>query len=130
MENMLQVTGLKMALLEFLKRHCPENRDLFTLVALHFQLYHEIALMWENEAKDATKALIPEPIKNYGKLFSTQHEIKLAKTENVQKQLQLAVINFTHAAQYYLQVNFLSIRNASSSYRLTNSSTCFCRRRN
>ncbi|XP_076176182.1 spatacsin isoform X3 [Ptiloglossa arizonensis] len=109
-----KVTGLKMALLEFLKRHCPENRDLFTLVALHFQLYHEIALMWENEAKDATKALIPEPIKNYGKLFSTQHEIKLAKTENVQKQLQLAVINFTHAAQYYLQAKKLNLAGKCS----------------
>lgn len=95
-----------MALLEFLKRYCPENKDLFTLVALHFRLYHEIALMWENEAKDVIRNLISCAVKDQAKIqSSTQHEVKLTKTEDVQKQLQLAVTNFTHASQYYLQVN-------------------------
>nr|XP_012135131.1 PREDICTED: spatacsin isoform X2 [Megachile rotundata] len=108
-------TGLKTALLEFLKRHCPENKDLFTLVALHFQLYHEIALMWENEAKDVVKSLIADATKEHGKLQgSVQHEIKFTKTETVQKQLQLAVTNYTHATQYYLQANKLNFAGQCS----------------
>lgn len=96
-----------MALLEFLKRHCPEDKDLFTLVALHFRLYHEMALMWENEAKDVLKTLILNAVKDHAKLQSSvQHELKLTKCENVQKQLQLCVTNFTHATHYYLQVSY------------------------
>ncbi|XP_053975278.1 spatacsin isoform X1 [Hylaeus volcanicus] len=110
-----KVTGLKMALLEFLKRHCPENKDLFTLVALHFQLYHELALMWENEAKDEIKTLISDVMKDQGKLqYNIPHEMKLFKTENVQKQLQTAVVNFTHASQYYLKANELNLAGQCS----------------
>ncbi|XP_076620109.1 spatacsin isoform X1 [Colletes latitarsis] len=110
-----KVMGLKMALLEFLKHHCPENRDLFTLVALHFQLYHEMAFMWENEAKDVLKTLISDAIKVPGKLhFTTQRETKFYKSENVQKQLQLAINNFTHATQYYLQANELNLAGQCS----------------
>ncbi|XP_066592873.1 spatacsin isoform X2 [Prorops nasuta] len=50
-----KTTGLKTALLDFLKRNCPENKELFTLVALHFSLYYEIALMWENKAKEGKR---------------------------------------------------------------------------
>lgn len=64
--------------------------------------------MWENEAKDVIKSLILDATKDQGKPPSTaQHEIRLTKTENVQKQLQLAVTNYTHATQYYLQVSRL-----------------------
>lgn len=110
-----KVTGLKMALLEFLKRHCPEDKDLFTLVALHFRLYHEMALMWENEAKDVRKTLILNAVKDHAKLQSSvQHELKLTKCENVQKQLQLCVTNFTHATHYYLQANKLNLASRCS----------------
>lgn len=102
---MKQVPGLKTALLEFLKRNCPENKELFTLVALHFRLYYEIALMWENEAKEATKELMCDLIREHGKAAGTsQAELKLIKNESVQQKLEIIVMNFTHAAQYYLQV--------------------------
>lgn len=94
-----------MALLEFLKRQCPENKELFTLVALHFRLYNEIALMWENEAKEVITELISDALKEYGKVaIGVPVEVKFIKNDNVQKKLQLAVTNFTHATQYYLQV--------------------------
>ncbi|KZC04326.1 PREDICTED: spatacsin [Dufourea novaeangliae] len=110
-----KVPGLKMALLEFLKRNCPENKDLFTLVALHFRLYHEIALMWENEAKNIIKILVSDATKNHGKLQSTaQHEIKLTKTDHVLEQLQSAVSSFTHATQYYLKANTLNLASRCS----------------
>ena len=93
--------------MEFLKRHCPENKELFTLVALHFRLYHELAFMWENEAKDIIKAIISDATKDHNKLHNTvQHEIKFIKTENILKQLHLIVTNYTHATEYYLQVKY------------------------
>lgn len=98
-----QVPGLKMALLEFLKRQCPDDKELFTLVALHFRLYYEIALMWENEAKEVISNLISDVLKEYGRGV-TPVEIKFTRNDNTQKQLQLAITNFTHATQYYLQV--------------------------
>ncbi|KAF3424657.1 hypothetical protein E2986_01902 [Frieseomelitta varia] len=110
-----KVTGLEIAILEFLKRHCPENKELFTLVALHFRLYHELAFMWENEAKDIIKAIISDATKDHNKLQNTvQHEIKFIKTENILKQLHLIVTNYTHATEYYLQANKLNLANQCS----------------
>ncbi|KAK9299148.1 hypothetical protein QLX08_007765 [Tetragonisca angustula] len=110
-----KVTGLETAILEFLKRHCPENKELFTLVALHFRLYHELAFMWENEAKDIIKAIISDATKDHNKLQNTvQHEIKFIKTENILKQLHLIVTNYTHATEYYLQANKLNLANQCS----------------
>ncbi|KAK1131494.1 hypothetical protein K0M31_017777 [Melipona bicolor] len=110
-----KVTGLETAILEFLKRHCPENKELFTLVALHFRLYHELAFMWENEAKDIIKGIISDATKDHNKLQNTvQQEIKFIKTENILKQLHLIVTNYTHATEYYLQANKLNLANQCS----------------
>ncbi|XP_035737182.1 spatacsin-like isoform X2 [Vespa mandarinia] len=107
-----KVPGLKTALLEFLKRNCPENKELFTLVALHFRLYYEIALMWENEAKEATKELMFDLTREHGRATnSSQTELKLIKNESIQQKLEIIVMNFTHAAQYYLQDNKLHFAN-------------------
>ena len=94
-----------MALLDFLKRNCPENKDLFNIVALHFRLYHEIALMWENEAKDVINDLVNIAKKECGRtLYNSQVEFKFTRNESTEKRLQLALANLTHATQYFLQV--------------------------
>lgn len=88
-----------------MKRHCPEDKELFTLVALHFRLYYEIALMWENEAKEVITTLISDALRECGKgVIGISIEIKFTRNDNVHRQLQLAITNFTHATQYYLQV--------------------------
>lgn len=90
-----------------MKRQCPEEKELFTLVALHFRLYYEIALMWENEAKEIVTKLMSDAMKDCGKSTTDIHtELKLTRNDNVQSQLQLVMINFTHATQYYLQVGY------------------------
>ncbi|XP_011684393.1 PREDICTED: spatacsin [Wasmannia auropunctata] len=111
-----KVPGLKMALLEFLKRQCPEDKELFTLVALHFRLYYEIALMWEDEAKEVIAKIISDILKEIGRGLTAgiPVEIKLTRNDNVQKQLQLAVTNYTHATQYYLQDKKLNLANRCS----------------
>ncbi|XP_058809210.1 spatacsin [Phymastichus coffea] len=110
-----KVPGLRMALLDFLKRHCSENKDLFNIVALHFQLYYEIALVWENEAKEVINELIIEAKKECIKnLSNPQAEIKLTRNESTEKRLQLVIANLTHATQYFLQDNKLNLANRCS----------------
>lgn len=104
-----------MALLEFLKRQCPENKDLFNLVALHFRLYHEIALMWESEAKGAMNELIVEAKRDCrNTLHASQVDVKFTRNESTEKRLHLVITNFTHATQYYLQDNKLNLAYRSS----------------
>lgn len=50
--------GLKIALLNYMQRYCPENRELYRMVALHFTLFSEIALLWEQEAGSVVRNLI------------------------------------------------------------------------
>lgn len=67
--------------------------------------------MWENEAKEVITKLISDILKECGKgITSIPVEIRLTRDDNVQRQLQLAVTNFTHATQYYLQVKRNEIR--------------------
>lgn len=50
--------SLKLALLEYLKKCCPDNRELYRIVALHFTLFSEVAHLWELEAEGVIKNLI------------------------------------------------------------------------
>ncbi|CAB0038113.1 unnamed protein product [Trichogramma brassicae] len=110
-----KIPGLRMAMLDFLKRHCPENKDLFNIVALHFRLYYEIALMWESEAKDVINELVNEAKKECGRVvYSSNVELNFTRNESTEKRLQLAVANLTHATQYFLQDNKLNLANRCS----------------
>lgn len=50
--------SLKLALLDYLKKHCPDNRELYRIVALHFTLFSEVAHLWELEADGVIRNLI------------------------------------------------------------------------
>ncbi|KAJ8669006.1 hypothetical protein QAD02_000265 [Eretmocerus hayati] len=113
--GMDKVPGLRMALLDFLKRNCPEDGDLFNIVALHFRLYYEIALVWKNEAKDVINLLVKDARKECGRtLFNANVEIKFTKNETTEMRLKLILANLTHATQYFLQDNKLNLANRSS----------------
>lgn len=51
-------SNLKNALLTYLRKFCPDNRELYKLVALHFALFSEVAMLWEREAQSVIKNLI------------------------------------------------------------------------
>lgn len=53
-----QDSALKTALLEFLRKYCPDNGDLYKIVALHFALFSEVAILWEREAQSIIRNLI------------------------------------------------------------------------
>lgn len=50
--------GLKLALLDYLKKYCPDNKELYRIVALHFILFSEVAQLWEKEAQNIVRNLI------------------------------------------------------------------------
>ncbi|XP_043283377.1 spatacsin [Venturia canescens] len=107
-----KIPGLKTALLEFCKRQCPGDKELFTLIALHFLLYNEIAFKWESEAKEIINELVAEGRKNQVKASGAM--LKLTKNENIEKKLQVVIENYTHATEYYLQDNKLNLASRCS----------------
>lgn len=115
-QGMDKKSGLKIALLEFCKKQCPDDKELFKLVALHFRLYNEIAIMWETEAKTVIRELIKDSRKNTQKSpsMSQQQAIKLIKNDDTEKRLQIAMANYTHATEYYLQDDKLNLAHRCS----------------
>lgn len=105
-----KIPGLKTALLDFLNRHCPADKDLFNLVAHHFRLYSEIASTWEREAKEAIDKLLAEA-KTESRIQGNSNpgELRLTRNEGAEKRLELAMINYTHATEYYLQDSKLTL---------------------
>lgn len=51
-------TALKIALLDYLRNNCPENDEMYRMVALHFVLYSEVAVLWEREAASIINNLV------------------------------------------------------------------------
>lgn len=93
-----QENGFKLALLEFLRRRCPSDRELYRIAALHFGMHSELAEMWEAEALDVLKRFL----KHSGGAISD--ESWLPRSEDTLPTLRHIMEGYTHAAQYYLQV--------------------------
>jgi spatacsin len=107
----LQVPGLKLALLEFVRSHCAQDRELLRLVALHFRLYSEVAELWENEACATIHSLLNVTRLELGSnktstriAYGTPTPKSLKASPDTAHLLKLAMQNFSHAAEYYLQV--------------------------
>jgi spatacsin len=94
-----QVPNLKLAVLDFLKRHCPEDRELFRLVCLHFSLFSEVADLWESEGHSRVCKLLA--------VMAQQGAapVLLTNSEDTKQCLHMAMLSFTHAAEYFLQVS-------------------------
>ncbi|XP_008543727.1 spatacsin [Microplitis demolitor] len=110
-----KVTGLKMATMEFCKKQCPDNKELFNLVANHFQLYTEVAIVWENKAKMVIRELLQDIRKeNIRMMINLQTVIKLTRNDKTEKKLQSAITYFTDATEHYLQDNKLNTAHKCS----------------
>ncbi|XP_015111289.1 spatacsin isoform X2 [Diachasma alloeum] len=106
-----KVSGLKMALLEFCKKQYPEDKELFTLVAHHFRLYNEIAVMWESEAKGIIRELIRDTRRENIRTLMMNQSVKFTRNDGTERKLQCAMTNYTHATEYYLRDNKLNLAN-------------------
>jgi hypothetical protein len=95
-----------LALLDFLKQHCPEDRELFRLVALHFSMFSEVADLWESEGHSRVHTLLA---------VMAQHgtaPILLTNTDDTKQCLHSTMLSFTHAAEYFLRVRTLHLNIA------------------
>ncbi|XP_066273752.1 spatacsin-like isoform X2 [Branchiostoma lanceolatum] len=88
---------LKLALLDYLKRYHPTDKDTYTMVCLSFSMYREIAEMMESEAHRSLKKL---------------ERVTLEQTPQIQSSLQNIVTFFSDAAESYAKEECL--RHASS----------------
>ncbi|KAK4884275.1 hypothetical protein RN001_000546 [Aquatica leii] len=98
--------ALKVALLKYLQRYCPEDRELYRIVALHFTLFSEIAQLWEEEARSIVRNLIAISkleMQNNGLNIDTEPFVLLTNTDGTKICINKAMINYTHAAEYHLQ---------------------------
>ncbi|XP_070541627.1 spatacsin-like [Ptychodera flava] len=85
---------LKVALLDYLKRCCPEDKDTFTMVALKFSMHREIAELLEVEAKKFLQHI--------------QHNYKnLDSSPDLQNSLQSVLQFYADAAESYVKVGCL-----------------------
>jgi len=103
---------------------CAENRELLQLVALHFRLYSEVAEIWESEARATISRLLSVTILELGIAISaTKYKPKpkqptplvLKASADLGHHLKIAMQNFSHAAEYYLQANKLTKAMESAS---------------
>ncbi|XP_074094881.1 spatacsin [Cotesia typhae] len=110
-----KIAGLKTATMEFCKKQCPDNKELFNLVANHFQLYTEVAIVWENKAKAVIRELLQDIRKENIRLMNNlQTVIKLTRNEKTEKKLQSAITYYTDATEHYLQDSKLNTANKCS----------------
>ncbi|CAH1169832.1 unnamed protein product [Phaedon cochleariae] len=98
--------GLKTALLEYLKKYCPDNRELYKIVALHFTLFSEVALLWEREAQGAIRNLIEISrleMQNNKMNPDSEPYVLFTNTDGTKICLNKAIENYTYATEFHLQ---------------------------
>ncbi|XP_057655737.1 spatacsin [Diorhabda carinulata] len=98
--------ALKAALLEYLKKYCPENKELYKIVALHFTLFSEVATIWEGEAGYVINNLIAIAkldMQNNKLDPDTEPFILFSNTEDTKMCLNKALEYYTHATEFHLQ---------------------------
>jgi len=62
--SIFQETKIKTAILDYLKRFRPGDMELYTMVALKFMMYREIAQLLEDNANQALDKLSKRPLGN------------------------------------------------------------------
>nr|XP_023027706.1 spatacsin [Leptinotarsa decemlineata] len=98
--------GLKAALLEYLKKYCPDNKELYKIVGLHFTLFSEVALLWEREAQSVIRNLIDISrfeMQNNRINPDAEPFILFSNTDGTRICLNKALENYTHATEFHLQ---------------------------
>ncbi|XP_050294548.1 spatacsin [Anthonomus grandis grandis] len=104
---------LKLACVEYLKKHCPENKKLYELVAIHFNLYSEVAMVWEREAQGYLKNLyaiaVAEMQNRRPSMWDNTGEmVVLTKNDDTKMFLHKAMDKYVFAAEFHTQAEKLT----------------------
>ena len=76
--SIFQETKIKTAILDYLKRFRPGDMELYTMVALKFMMYREIAQLLEDNANQALDKLSKRPLGNNTSQFCNSSKLKNA----------------------------------------------------
>nr|CAD7261567.1 unnamed protein product [Timema shepardi] len=91
-QGMDKVPGLQIAILDYLERYYAEDKDTIRITALHFKMYSRVATQYIKDGQERTLRL----------------KGSLANNEDTRALLMSAMLDFSQAAQYYLQANTLT----------------------
>ncbi|XP_052128728.1 spatacsin [Frankliniella occidentalis] len=86
--------SFKLALLDWLRRECPNDIALLKMTAAHFAMHEQEAALWQKEGNDCIHQLVD----NNG----------LQNNQKTKIGLQTAMQDFSHAAECYLQADMLN----------------------
>ncbi|XP_076267457.1 spatacsin isoform X2 [Rhynchophorus ferrugineus] len=89
---------LKQACVEFLKKNCPMDKELYRIVAIHFSMYSDIAEDYEIEGKDHLKTL-----KTLSRREGNDDIYFITKNPNVRELLHKAMDCYVLAAEYHVE---------------------------
>lgn len=87
--------GLHVAISKYLQRHYPLDRELSKMVAARFGLHNKLGALWEEEAD---KIVLNLPMSDNS---------SLKDLTTTRQALHLAMDNYLHAVQWFLQVSFI-----------------------
>lgn len=86
----MQPLGFKLALLDWLRRENTNDTTLLKMTAAHFQMHQQEAELWQKEGNDHLSEVLEHGL------------INNQKTKNC---LQIAMQDYSHASECYLQVS-------------------------
>ncbi|CAG9762324.1 unnamed protein product [Ceutorhynchus assimilis] len=102
---------LKLACIEYLKKYCPQDKKLYELVAIHFNMYSDVAMVWEREAQKFLKYLLDLAVaemQNSGVHMESLEAEVLTKSDGTIMLLNKARDNYFNAAQFHTRGEKLS----------------------
>ncbi|KAH1007968.1 hypothetical protein HUJ04_005131 [Dendroctonus ponderosae] len=101
---------LKLACIEYLKKTCLQDMELYKLVAIHFNLYSDVAALWEREAQGHIKnlLLVSEIMNDNPNAADPMEFIYLIKAPDTDFLLNKAMNKYIQAAEFHVQGEKLS----------------------
>ncbi|GLH06998.1 Uncharacterized protein GBIM_12563 [Gryllus bimaculatus] len=98
-----KVKGLKVAVIDFLKKRCPGDRKLYEMVTLRFGMFEEVAVLWESDGLAEEEAVLKLILKDQN---GTSYSL-LPHNEVVKRHLMNAMECFKHAAEFFIKGELL-----------------------
>ncbi|XP_066259564.1 spatacsin isoform X2 [Euwallacea similis] len=96
---------LKAACIEYLKKACPQDKQLYEWVAIHFSMYSKVASLWEREANGCIKKLLAIALAEMQNTKPNSNEpiefLVLTKSDGTHMLLHQAMDKYVSAAEFH-----------------------------
>ncbi|XP_066152206.1 spatacsin isoform X2 [Euwallacea fornicatus] len=96
---------LKAACIDYLKKTCPQDKQLYEWVAIHFSMYSEVASIWEREANSYIKNLLAIALAEMQNAKPNSNEpiefLVLTKSDGTHMFLHQAMDKYVSAVEFH-----------------------------